>query len=303
LEADPVTAPIVGRIFADAAAGKPLRRIARELTADGIAKPSGNGLPYWHQTSVHCILTNPAYAGRAAGWRMATTRDRKHEVKKRYRRRLPDEQIKLPEGTIPPLVDATMFDAVQERLRLNHERSARRNRDPELTLLRGGYIRCGYCGNALITHRSGPYVRYRCTRRQGGIPDSCSGATIAASGRLRWMALAGTAAGLAFLFKQNVGAFAMLAVAGYVLLHRRTRAGRLLRVARALFATGLALIVTFFLHPGLEPLLAATLWLPLLATLAFLLRSERDGARPCPWAAGLPGVWPKGHRPPRPSSP
>jgi hypothetical protein len=61
-------------------------------------------------------------------------------------------------------------------------------------------------------------------------------------------------------------------------------------VARALFATGLALIVTFFLHPGLEPLLAATLWLPLLATLAFLLRSERDGARPCPWAAGLPAV-------------
>jgi hypothetical protein len=108
-----------------------------------------------------------------------------------------------------------------------------------------------------------------------------------ASGAPRWLALAGAAAGAAFLFKQNVGAFAALGVAAYVLLRRRERAGRLLLGGRALFAIGLALAVTSLLRPALDPLLATALWLPLLVTLGFLLWSERDGARPACWIAGL----------------
>jgi hypothetical protein len=111
-----------------------------------------------------------------------------------------------------------------------------------------------------------------------------------ANGRLRWLAFAGATAAVAFLFKQNVGAFAALAVAGYVLLRRRERAGRLLLATRVLFATGLTLAVTLLLHPALDPLVGATLWLPMLATLAFILQSEPDGARPHCWFVGLSSV-------------
>jgi hypothetical protein len=44
-----------------------------------------------------------------------------------------DEQIAMPAESVPALVDQETFEIVQERLRLNRERSARNNREPEAT--------------------------------------------------------------------------------------------------------------------------------------------------------------------------
>jgi hypothetical protein len=90
------------------------------------------------------------------------------------------------------------------------------------------------------------------------------------SSRRRWLALAGAAAGLSFLFKQNTGAFTLLALVGYVLLRPRPVNGLLLRVGRVSYAIGSGAMVTFLLWPNLDPLFAATLWLPAIATLALM---------------------------------
>jgi DNA invertase Pin-like site-specific DNA recombinase len=62
-EPDPETAPVVRRIVAEAAAGRPLEHIARDLTAEGI--PTPGKATAWHGSTVASIARNPVYV--AAG--------------------------------------------------------------------------------------------------------------------------------------------------------------------------------------------------------------------------------------------
>ncbi|MBT2233496.1 recombinase family protein [Nonomuraea sp. NEAU-A123] len=71
LEPDPVTAPVVGRIFAEFVRGKGLLAIAESLTRDGILCPSAydrarnshrSGIA-WSKAAVRAILLNPRYTG------------------------------------------------------------------------------------------------------------------------------------------------------------------------------------------------------------------------------------------------
>lgn len=83
LTPDPVTAPVVQRIFAEYLAGAGLFLIAEGLTEDGILCPSAydpdrnphrSGIA-WSKSAVRAILTNPRYTGRQV-W----NRQRKDEV-------------------------------------------------------------------------------------------------------------------------------------------------------------------------------------------------------------------------------
>jgi site-specific DNA recombinase len=164
---DPLAAPIVVRIFQRSLQGVSIRSIGRELDRDGVPVPDPKRAGPWNHSSIRNVLTNPTYMGQAAQWRTAAEKPpgAAHRVQ---RSRPVEEHIPLPPGTIPALVDADTFAAVQARLSLNKRFAARNARDPELGLLRNGFARCGYCGRALslITYRRGEEVSYHyaCTK-------------------------------------------------------------------------------------------------------------------------------------------
>ncbi|MDQ3692216.1 MAG: recombinase family protein [Chloroflexota bacterium] len=160
LDEDPRTAPVVRRIFAEAAAGRPIRSVARGLTADGIPTPTARAAD-WSSATVCKILHNDAYTGHLFGLRTRTDRT----TGKRRNIPMPlADRIPLPAGTLPPLVDADTLAAVAGRLAANKAQATRNNQHPEATLLRGGFARCGYCGNNLAVKRDrrGTFISYRC---------------------------------------------------------------------------------------------------------------------------------------------
>src|SRR5207249_1421406 len=100
-----------------------------------------------------------------------------------------------------------------------------------------------------------------------------------ATGKLRWLGLAGAMAGVSFVFKQNVGAFTALGVAAYVALRPRACGGRRLRISRVLFAVAPGAAISAFLWPGLDGRSALALWLPVLAAVALATKLAQDDQR------------------------
>jgi site-specific DNA recombinase len=158
---DDETAAVVRRVFAEVAAGRTIRAVAKGLTAEGIATPRRNGLP-WASSTLCGILKNREYTGEAVAFKRQHTRTKSgtYDVSERPEA----EWVRLPDGTVPTLIDVATFEIVQRRLALNKERASRNNRAPALTLLRGGIARCGYCGGPAIVNRVGrtPLPTYRC---------------------------------------------------------------------------------------------------------------------------------------------
>ncbi len=96
---------------------------------------------------VQRIIRNPAYKGEAFVNRTALATER-GKSRKIYRPE--SEWVRLPDGTIPPIVDTATWDAAQARAARNSGEAMRRNRDPESFLLRAGYLLCGHCGRATV---------------------------------------------------------------------------------------------------------------------------------------------------------
>jgi site-specific DNA recombinase len=154
---DPERAPIVARLFEDAAAGRSLGAMSRDLTERGV--PTVRGGRVWQTSTLHSILHNPIYTGTVAAFR--------HSEQAQH------EPI-VTEGAVPAIVSPALFAAAAARFARNKAQATRNNHDPAATLLRGGYARCGHCGTVMYAHkrtnrtgylyRCSAYMYDRCTQ-------------------------------------------------------------------------------------------------------------------------------------------
>jgi site-specific DNA recombinase len=162
---DPETAPVVRLIFEWALAGVPLRAIGTRLAERGIPSPSGQ--LRWAAPTIRQVLRRPTYTGTGVAYRMR--RVNRPTGGHTLRATTADEQVLLP-GIAPPIVTAEEQAAVLARLTSNQEQAARNNHNPEATLLRAGFVRCGHCGWTMGVSRSSlssrsPQPQYRCDIR------------------------------------------------------------------------------------------------------------------------------------------
>lgn len=152
-------ASVVRRIFRGILESQSLRSTAMGLTAEGIRTPTGRS-PRWEVATLHAILANPVYTGKASAFR---THLERRKGSKRVIVRPEEDWVALPNGVAPQIVSELEFSAVQERLKQNKAAAPRNNANPEATLLRCGFARCGYCGRPLsITKRKDRPHLYRC---------------------------------------------------------------------------------------------------------------------------------------------
>lgn len=176
LEPEPITAPVVVRIFEEYVSGKGLFAIAESLTRDGVPSPSaydrarnshrsGEG---WSKGAVRAILTNPRYTG-VAVW----GRQRRDEVlvdvedvaaghRTRMRWNQEDAWIRSPELAHKPLISPELFDAARARRAANGRTTIRKpRRTPRPYLLRG-LLRCGLCDRRMQGSWNHEQPYYRC---------------------------------------------------------------------------------------------------------------------------------------------
>lgn len=167
---DPETALVVQRVFTSLAQGVTLRAIAKALTDEKVPTPTGASAQ-WQTSSIARMAHQPGYKGKAYGWGFCKGGAKPQHFD-------PEKAIALPDGTIPQLVDETLWDAVQIVLTRNKERAVRSAKDPESALLRGGYVRCGHCGAMMYPRpRSNGRIDYVC-KATGDYPRTCPGPTI-----------------------------------------------------------------------------------------------------------------------------
>ena len=161
LEIDPLTAPIVQRIFR-LAQRHSAEQIVDELRADGVVPPNGYNRRTpalrWARDVVQRILTHPVYAGLMIYG--GSDGRRRAEL-------FADDDV--AGVTVPAIIDRQVWDDVQSALR--RRRSARRGRARDDPWLLRGLLKCGYCGGLLsisFNHirNGGSYRQYVCLRSQ-----------------------------------------------------------------------------------------------------------------------------------------
>ena len=109
-EIDPEQAPVIRRIFTEYLAGKTLRDIADDLTADGIA--TARGKTKWRSSAVQAILKNEKYKGDAL-LQKTYIADCISKKTKKNNGELPMYYV---ENNHPAIIERAMFDRVQEEL-------------------------------------------------------------------------------------------------------------------------------------------------------------------------------------------
>ncbi len=134
-------AEIVRMIFIAYREGKSMRKIASELNEMGIEK--NNGHEQWRPQHIKYILTNVRYKGDAL-------------LQKTYRTDFPFKE-KPNKGEVdmyyiknanPPIVDAKLFDAVNELIKLQSERFSRNGNAQKYDSPLRGMIYCAECGSS-----------------------------------------------------------------------------------------------------------------------------------------------------------
>jgi len=179
LEPDPISAPIVVRIFDEYVAGAGIGAIAENLNRDRIPSPSGhdparnrhralaNGA--WGKSAVRAILTNPRYTGRSV-W----NRQRRDEVlldvddvAAGYKGKMSwndrTDWIWSAEITHEPLVSPEAFAAASAQRSVGKHRQATVKPRRQRTYCLSSLVHCGDCGRRMSGAWSHEQAYYRCT--------------------------------------------------------------------------------------------------------------------------------------------
>jgi hypothetical protein len=166
---DPVTIGYLRRIFTDYDRGRSLRGLGMALEADGVLPPyhDRSGSTAWSAGTLRAILRNSVYIGRAEAFRTVSDRERNEhgEMTRRHRERASEDRVLLPAETAPVVIDPALFARVQCRLERSKRESCRRDRDPQVGILRRGYGICGGCTRPLTVVKGNEKDRlpyYRC---------------------------------------------------------------------------------------------------------------------------------------------
>ncbi|MDI5979833.1 recombinase family protein [Amycolatopsis magusensis] len=174
---DPVTAPVVWRIFSEYVAGRGIFAIAEALTRDDIPSPSAydparnphrSGIA-WSKGAIRTILSNPRYTGRQV-W----NRQRKeevlidvedvalgHETKLRWNER--DQWVWSEHLVHEALIDVELFERAQQVMAAKG--AGRNTRERHRTVHRyvfRGLLHCGLCGRRMQGQQSRESLYYRC---------------------------------------------------------------------------------------------------------------------------------------------
>lgn len=190
LEIDPVTAPVVRRIFDMRLQGDSFRKIARTLNEEGVPSPRGfyymvegrpnlrGETPYWNDVTVKTILRNEVHLGHMVQNKTGTV---SYKVHKQISK--PKEDWVKVENTHEPLVTQELWDAVQ-RLD-NHPSKGRSCGDGEISTF-AGILYCMHCSGSMRyqkdyrsrkRHADGHYGTFRaytCNRYMSGGKAVCT---------------------------------------------------------------------------------------------------------------------------------
>jgi site-specific DNA recombinase len=127
--------------------GIPLDGIIARLNADGVPSATGG---IWHRGSLLRLLTDPRITGR----NLKVFNGRYNTAKNHL------DAVDLPDDTYPQIITPALYERVLQRAEYNALSSTRKSAEPEQFLLRCGYARCKYCGNAMYT-----YIKRRANRK------------------------------------------------------------------------------------------------------------------------------------------
>ena len=144
LEPNPVTAPVVQRMFEMAQAGKGILDITRTLNEEGIANPTGR---LWSKTGIHNILCNEVYTGTMTWGESAREKAEPVRVEKAFH----------------PIISKSQFRRVNKQMRSRAPKKAHPRRVGSTYLL-SGLVKCKQCRRALSGQdsKSGKFSYYVC---------------------------------------------------------------------------------------------------------------------------------------------
>lgn len=189
---DDVTAPIVWRIFECAAAGDSSRKIALDLTADGILPPLKYRVLYrddfsdkgaervsdlWNYTTVKRILKNVVYLGDTV-----LGRSKKVSVKSKKKVTVSREKWVVTKGTHESLISKAVFERAQVNLGKGYS-DFRANSQVRKSIF-SGIAYCAECGHALCscgTVCKGEREKYwylSCINQRQDIARPCKGVRV-----------------------------------------------------------------------------------------------------------------------------
>ena len=192
LAPDEMTAPVVLRIFEQAAKGDSSRKIALDLNEDGVIPPLKYRVLYrdefseegaarasdlWNYTTVKRILKNPVYLGHTL-----LGKSKKVSVKSKKKVPVPREDWAVTENTHPPLVSNNLYEWAQANLGRG-SRDYRAYEHVRKSIFSGIAVcsKCGYslcsCGTVYKGERE-KYWYLSCTHQRQDIADPCSGVRV-----------------------------------------------------------------------------------------------------------------------------